>query len=284
MYTRKTYVLHSGKWIEREYHYKGRYGAKGEQRAPKRKVTPEQIMRQNQWIRERYIRRLIMDNFRAGDLWATIKFPAGSRPPLAEVTRLFERFRNNLRNAYRKEGQELKYIYRIEVGARGGIHIHMLVNRLWNSKQQTDRLLEKKWSDQLKKYMGKDTPTGGMVDYKSAYEEGGFQSLAEYLCKRPTKESQCEGQMNLFGEEEQKKLLMVQISRNLSHAEPQVKPYTHWTMRKILDKGPVPTPGYYIIPDSIIRGVNPVTGMSYLYYTEERLPEDRGRPKGGGDP
>ena len=40
------------KYIEHEIKCAGRYGAKGEKRAQKKKATPEQIKKQNQWNRE----------------------------------------------------------------------------------------------------------------------------------------------------------------------------------------------------------------------------------------
>ena len=42
-------------------------------------------------------------------------------------------------------------------------------------------------------------------------------------------------------------------------------------MRKLLLYGPKPTPGYYIVPESIRSGTNRYTGYSYMRYTEEKL-------------
>ena len=42
-------------------------------------------------------------------------------------------------------------------------------------------------------------------------------------------------------------------------------------MRKIIENGPEPTPGYFIDPLSIVMGTNPYTGMNYLHYTEYKL-------------
>lgn len=40
-----------------------------------------------------------------------------------------------------------------------------------------------------------------------------------------------------------------------------------------MTEGPKATPGYYIEKDSVVQGVNEVTGMSFLYYTEKLLVE-----------
>ena len=90
----------------------------------------------------------------------------------------------------------------------------------------------------------------------------------------------------MFEEKEQKKLLKISTSRNLIRPEPEKKEYHRLTMKKILLEGPVATPGYYIDKDSIVSGINPFTGLSYLKYTEIRLnpiddkhpPESRGIP------
>mgnify|MGYP006892992558 CR=1 FL=1 len=49
--------------IEIEEKHTGRYGAKGQEREEKRKATPEEIAKQNQWRRQRDVRRLIKWNF-----------------------------------------------------------------------------------------------------------------------------------------------------------------------------------------------------------------------------
>lgn len=60
----------------------GRYGARGQKRQKRRKATPEEIAKQNQWKRERDVRRLIKWNFGIGDYWFTLTYKKGSRPPL----------------------------------------------------------------------------------------------------------------------------------------------------------------------------------------------------------
>lgn len=77
---------------EYEYKWAGRYGAKGERRGKRAKATPEQIKKQNQQNRERYVRRLIKANFFPDDLWVTLKYPAGERKPLAEVKKDLKNF------------------------------------------------------------------------------------------------------------------------------------------------------------------------------------------------
>ena len=242
---------------EFEFTYAGKYGAKGEKRAKKEKPTPEQMAAQNQWQKAKNMRRLIKWNFKEDDLWCTLKHPKGTRLPLGVILKEMKAFLRRMRNAYKKLGAVFKYIYRLEIGERGGIHIHILLNRV-NPNHPTDKLVKACWEY-------------GSVNFTDIEDEGGIQGLAEYIVK-PANDKQ-EKWLAEYPEEEQKKLRSYSCSRNLIRIEPEVKAYPHWTMRRILDMaGEIkPTKGYYVDKSSIVQGINKYTGMSYLYYTEYRL-------------
>jgi hypothetical protein len=243
---------------EFDYIYDGNYGGTGE-RAPRQKATPEQIEKQNQRNRENRIRRLIKANFTTHDFWVTLKYPAGTKKKIKEMKKDFKNFRDRLKRKYKKHGSELKYIYRMEVGKNGGLHIHILVNRPAGIQADVD--IKEAWR--------------GHVWYTTLYEEGGYEKLASYIAKLP--DDQVKGQLSLFPEEERDELIRYGTSRNLIRPVPEVKTYHHWTMRKILEdltSGNYmkrATKGFYIDKDSIRCGVNPVTGKSYLHYTEYRI-------------
>jgi hypothetical protein len=247
--------------IEYEYKFAGKYGAKGEKRLPKKKATAEQIQKQNQFNREKNMRRLIKANFAPDDLWNTLKYPKGTRKPLEEVKKDLRGFLDDMRKEYKKQGEVLKFIYRLEIGDRGGIHIHILLNRSQNIKN-TDILIQKKWKH-------------GRVNYQSLYEYGGYQKLANYIVKKPNEEQQ--KQLSIFDEEDRKELIKYSSSRNLIRPEPERKTYRRWTMQRMIVNGPKPTPGYYIDQNSIRFGVNEYTGMSYFQYTECRINEIQSR-------
>lgn len=78
-------VYKYGRFIEHEFKFVGKFGAKGEKRAEKKKATPEQVKKQNQYNREKKILRKIRCNFKPGDLWLTMKFPKGIRMPVKEI-------------------------------------------------------------------------------------------------------------------------------------------------------------------------------------------------------
>ena len=79
----------------------------------------------------------------------------------------------------------------------------------------------------------------------------------------------------LDGTDADGKIKQYHPSRNLVRPQPEKKKYHRWTVRKLIEEGPKPTPGFYIVPDSVVSGVNPYTGMSYLHYEEERLKKRR---------
>lgn len=249
---------------EYEYKYAGKYGAKGEKRAPKKKPTKEQIEKQNQYYRANRVRRLIKANFWPNDLWITLKYPKGTKKPVAEVKKDLKTFLGKMRKEYKKIGKPLKFVYRMEIGEHGGIHIHMLMNRIRGETDSfTDIMVQQYWNN-------------GRVNYTSIYATGGYKDLAAYIVKQPAAE--LEGQLSLFPETERKMLCSYSTSRNLVRPEPERIRYSRRTVRKLIEEGPKPKEGYYIEADSVRIGVNPYTGMSYLYYTESRI-----ATRGGGD-
>ncbi len=256
---------------DHEYNWKGKYGAKGEKRKKKKKPTPEQIRENNQRNREKYVQRTIALNFIPKDLWVCCKYPKGIRLPYSEVKRDVNFFLRKLREAYKKKGIPLKYFFRMEVGKEGGIHFHILLNRIWT--EQTDLIVEKAWEKALlHSSFAKENPPSridGLVDHRSSYEAGGFEGLAKYITKR-TEKTEAAEQLSLFEETEQKGLQWVSSSRNLIRPEKERRTYSHWTMRKILENLDKlkNTEGFYIDKSSIQVGINPFTGYSYLRYTE----------------
>ena len=247
---------------EYEYTYKGRYGAKGEKRGPRRRKTPREIEYQNRMNKRTYIRRLIKLNFVDG-IWVTLTYGRGVRKCMDDVKGDFEKFREKMRYAYRKAGCKFDYIYVIEIGRKGGIHIHMITNRK-TGPPETDRLISEKW-------------THGHVHITPLYEDGDYEQLACYMAKVPPEESEKDKRSRI---DRMEQIIEDQYdygtSRGLKKPVPEVKDYRSRTVRSMIEDGPEPTPGYYIDKSSIRTGINRFTGMSYLYYTEHLIKRERG--------
>lgn len=241
MYKSETWYFNNS--IEHEIKWVGKCGRKGEKREERKKPTPEQMKKQNQRNRENRIRRIMKANWGENDYWMTLKYPAGTKLQIEEVKKHMRKFLEKTRNAYKRKGEVLKFIYRVEIGKRGSPHVHILVNRI----PDADVFIKKNWEH-------------GRVYFGLAYEEGGFRKLAEYIVKPPDEEV-----------DEQNETKAYSCSRNLIRPEPERKTYWRWTVEKMLREGPKPTKGFYIVPDSVVSGVNPYTGMSYLKYEEVRI-------------
>lgn len=259
-YIKDTYEL--GEYMAYEYKFVGRNGAKGEKREKRRKATPEQMARQNQWTRQKKMTYTIRANFKSGDSWITLKYPRGTKPDPEMMKKHWKSFSDKLREYYKKNGHVLKFILRMEIGKNGGPHMHLLVNHIDN----IDQVIKDIWNQTISKIR---VPGKNYV-YLAPFDEEGAEDVAKYLVELP-KNKQCEGQLNMFGEEERKLFCKTSSSRNLIRPCADRKKYVHWTMRKILSDGIKPTPGYYVLKDSVKCGINRITGYSYLYYTEKRL-------------
>lgn len=246
-----------GDVIEHEYKYMGNYGAKGEKRAPRKKATPEQMERQNHANKIKRVKREILLNFHPWDLWLTLKYKRGTRKYTKEVLADVKEWTDKLRKIYKKAGEKLKWIRRIEIGKYGGIHVHILINRPRTIKD-IDLICKELWGR-------------AGINFQSLREEGGYEQLAAYLCKKGDDET--EGQLSFLPDEDRKRCISYSTSRNLIRPEDvrERKKYSHWTMRKIISDGPKPRDGYYIDKNSIRTGINPFTGMSYYYYSEVRI-------------
>ena len=229
--------------IEIEEKHTGRYGAKGQEREEKRKATPEEIAKQNQWRRQRDVRRLIKWNFSPGDYWMTLTYKKGERPTWEQMKKDLAKLIRKLRVKYKKNGWELKYIYRLAIGKKGGPHVHLLVNREANETTGTDKLLSELWEN-------------GHVYFASLYDAGGYVKLAEYITKP-------------LEEHEPDEIKRYSCSRNLIRKEPDRKEVKR---RSLVDKQgqmiyPTARKGYYIDPESVKMGINPFTGYVYRHYT-----------------
>ena len=263
-YVHKQYIFRDS--IEHEYYFNGNYGAKGEKRLPKREKTPEEIKEVNQANKEKKVRHLIKQNFSTGDYFATMSFGDEYIGRSIESLRKKEikNFLNRIRREYKKAGIPFKFIIRMELGARKKRpHIHIIMNRI----PDLDLILKKQW------------PYGGIPHFELMTDDPDTPGkLADYITK-PTEEQQIEA--DALCEGDVSKLISYSCSRNLSRPKPKKSVIKSRTMHSVFNKDLVPAEGFYIDknPKMLKRGINPFTGLSYLYYQEIRL-----RPKQQAEP
>jgi sporulation protein YqfD len=93
----------------------------------------------------------------------------------------------------------------------------------------------------------------GTKSFIPLYEDGEFESLAEYIVKKETKEDQdgCTYSRS-------RNLIVPEPKREIIHSK-------RWRQE------PKPEKGWYIVPDSLVNGENPVTGYPYQHYTMKKL-------------
>lgn len=229
-YKKVTYTFPNA--IEVYEYLDGKYGARGEPRKKKKKPTPEQIKKRNQWSKERKARHKLRTWYRKNDYLVTLTYRKEERPQdMRQAKKELADFIRRVRRGYRRKGQELRYLRNIEVGTKGAWHIHVIVNRITDA----DLILKEAW-------------THGGVDFKLLYEQGEFADLAAYITKTPETDPRL-------------RETSYNTSRNLPTPEPEVKRLARWK------KKPKEKPGYYIDKGTYHEGINPVTGYKYRYYT-----------------
>lgn len=231
-FKRKIYKFKNA--IEIEEYHTGRYGAPGMSRIGKRKATPEEMAKVNQWRREKNCRHKLRTYFDVNDYYVTLTYQADLRPAdMAEAKKHFAALIRKLQRRYKKAGYELRYIRNIEVGTRNGWHVHLVINRI----PGLDVMISECWPY-------------GYPDIKMLRKFREFAELAAYLVKTPKTDSRLR-EANYSS------------SRNMPLPDPVQKIYLRWkTWKK-----PKIKEGWELDRDSYVEGLNPVTGFPYRHYT-----------------
>lgn len=165
-YMKETFVYPGG-YEERKYHT-WRLGGK-KTRRPNERKTDAAVQRGNSRRAKEQLYRLIVTNFRRDDYRLDLTY--GDPPPdREEAKRRVRNFLRNLHNLYRKNGEELKYIYVTEYKGHR-IHHHVLLNA---SKKVSRKEIQALW-----RY--------GILNYRSfRYFDGAAEDcrrVAEYFVK-----------------------------------------------------------------------------------------------------
>lgn len=239
--------------VEVSKHYHARSGAPGMPREERKNPTPEDMAKQNHWRRCRDLRRLIELNFEPGDWHCTLTCEKDKRPTKEEAPAVIRKFLAKLKRDYRQQGWELKYVITCEVGSRGAVHWHMVVNNMHNEETDTARMIREAWK------MGRP--------YFSALDDtGDYEKLADYMVKEAARKID-------KGETVEK--MSYSRSRNLKKPVERREKVRASGWRK----DPQIPKGWELVPGSLVNEKNKYTGLPYQHYVIRRKEADGGGSK-----
>lgn len=237
--------------VEVSKHYHANSGAPGRKRAGRKDPTPEDMAKQNHWRRCRDLRRLIELNFDPGDWHVTLTCEKDKRPTMEEAPGVIRKFLGKLKRDFKKQGWDLKYVITCEVGDRGAVHWHMVVNSCHNEATDTAKLIREAWKR-------------GRPYFSALDDSGEYERLADYMCKQAAQRID-------RGETSEK--MSYSRSRNLK------KPVER--REKVRASGwkqePKVPEGWELVEGSLLNEVNKWNGLPYQHYTLRRKEGDRGK-------
>ena len=250
-YVQKTII--SGKVVEVIKQYDRRHFPKGKHtkikksdicRGPKENITTEQQEKINYRQKELRLTRLLNCNFKGGDYHIVFSYKEEYRPgSIEELKDDKKKLLRKLRNEYKKQGKELKYIAVSEVGKRKALHFHFVVNSIDTS------IFQKCWNK-------------GFIKISLLDESGQYKNLAAYLLKYTKTNKEEAKQLNGAA---------WNSSKNLDKPVVKVKVITRNEFFKEEVTKSKEYANYYLEKDSVYSGFNEFTGYKFFRYTLIRL-------------
>lgn len=226
-------VCIAGKTKEVEKYYTRWIQPKGGSRQQRKKETTERQKKVNDRQTVKRLTIIINANFDNKCLYVTFSYTKEQRPDIETLKKHKKELLKKMRREYRKENKELKYIETAEIGERGAVHIHMIVNEI------NACTLSKLW-----KY--------GWIAAKPLDDSGQYRRLAEYFVKYFKKTR---------GTDEQIQKKAYNCSRNLKRPEPKKT-----IMKGMRFKTEIEVPkGWYLDKESVRHGINE-EGYEFLFY------------------
>lgn len=239
-------VSTAGKTVEVKKYFSARYGhhaPKGETVAP----TSERVKRVNRRRAEEKLRLIMNANFVDGrDALVTLDFSPENRPEsYDDMKRQVQNFLQRLRRKYKKLGIQCKYIWVGEIGPKGGVHVHMMLN-------EVDRIGGKG----LMELWGL-----GATHIDTLWSHGQYRAIASYFMKYTDKTEETTGvhlgkKYNPSHGLTQPKVTVTVVMRNSFHRK--VRPWKGYRLEKNKEGNE-----YYF-------AVSDITGLPYLSYTMVR--------------
>ncbi|MCM1159354.1 MAG: hypothetical protein NC300_11330 [Bacteroidales bacterium] len=204
-------------------------------RGSRSRPSEEAVRKTNERRIAKTLRRLIIANFGAGDMYLTLTYKAGEKKTLEEIDKDMDGFIRRLKYRYRKRKKPLKWIAAAGVNAP---HVHIIINTIDGINYIKD--LEGIWGH-------------GHCNIKPLYEEGRYKALAEYMAKHKS-----ENERKLKRKLTNRKAY--RNSRNLKRPRMKRKRITEKTLRR---KPAVPA-GYRV--EELEEGISRETGYLYRHF------------------
>ncbi|WP_143316880.1 hypothetical protein [Clostridium sp. HBUAS56017] len=228
-------ICKAGKTIEIERYYTSIFKKKGIKRADKVKPTREEQKKINYKQAEKKLRWKINENFQGGDFHLVLGYEKDKRPGTKEEMRKdANKFLRSLRNEFKKQGKELKYIHVMEIGSKGAMHHHLVINKI------DLEIIRKCW-------------TKGRPQIFPLDDSGQYRDLASYLIKQTSTTKEMQNKR-------------WNCSKNLVMPEPEKKEISYREYFRVEAKA---KKGYYVDKDTVETGVhNPeYSGYGFFRYT-----------------
>lgn len=226
-------VTKAGKTCIYERTYSTYAHPKGERRARKEKPTIETQEKINNRKQAREVCIYLNANFKGGDYHVTLTYEKDKRPTDPDDAKQDRKdFLKRLRRRMKKEQMDFKYLIVTEIGTRGALHHHMVLNQI-----------PVEWIRQAWKK--------GRIDVRPLDDSGQYSRLADYLAKNLLKWKKAGGtgrgwthSKNLYRPETVKRI----VTRNRFRTEPRIKK------------------GFYIDRDTVECGISEYSGYEFLRY------------------
>lgn len=173
-------------------------------------LTPNKQKNLNDKNARRYFCQLLNTNFDSSDLHITLTYNDYFMPEnYEEANKIAYNYIRRLKNKYKKENKELKYVLVTEYTTEETegeirIHHHLILNKIFENNIYTDM-----WANRKK-------PIGRARAYKLDFNETGIEGLAKYLTKNKGQKKRWSCSQNLdkpFIREKKTKLSKGKASR-----------------------------------------------------------------------
>lgn len=122
-------VVKAGNTIEVSKYYSSRFNKKGVKRGKRKQLTTDEQREVNKRAAEKKLRRLINENFQEGDTHLVLDYKLSERPAGRKAMRAdADDFLQEMRKLYKSLGLVFKYIHVMEIGKKGALHHHLVIN------------------------------------------------------------------------------------------------------------------------------------------------------------